>query len=280
MNDRNYLTAVSAQSAGDVWAVGWYFDNALQAGRTLIEHWDGTNWQIMPSPNPYNQGNDLFAVTVISAGDVWAAGSGSNSGDFYAHSTLIHWNGTAWSVAVAPVSDPEGETLIGISGVTTNDVWAAGTIGYGSTARSLLAHWNGSAWTQVPAPSAGAYMSSLAGIQARTATDIWAVGNYALDESGFGYATLVLHGDGSAWTVVPSPNGTIVPTPTPSPPSCAQRARHSYAQRRKRPITANRCVGRRFLQFKARIPCHYRSLTEHWDGAAWSVDYQPQPHSR
>ncbi len=260
-NSRNYLTAVSAQTASDVWAVGWYFDAALSGSRTLVEHWNGSTWTIVTSPNPRNHWNDLSGVTVIGTGDVWAAGSGTNSGDFYAHATLLHWNGTAWSVAMAPVSDPEGETLTGISGVAANDVWAAGTIGYGSTERTLLVHWNGTAWTQVPAPNAGAYMSSLADIQARTATDIWAVGNYALDESGFGYATLVLHGDGSTWTVVPSPNGTIVPTPTPRPPpapSAPQSYLNAVSGRATDDVWA---VG----YYPATAP--RRTLTEHWNGA-------------
>lgn len=271
-NNRNDLTAVSAQAAGDVWAVGSYFDAALAVSRTLIEHWDGSAWTIVPSPSPRSQGNGLSAVTVISLGDVWAAGSGTDSGDFYAHATLLHWNGTAWTVATAPNTSPDGETPAGISGAAAGDVWAAGTSGYGSTAGSLLLHWNGSAWTQVPAPSAGSYMSYLNGIQARTAGDIWAVGSYALDSSGLGYATLILHWNGTAWTVIPSPNGTLVPTPTPSPPpapSAPSTVLNAVSGRTAADVWA---VGS-FGEASNTVP--RRSLTEHWDGSTWTVIPSP-----
>src|SRR5438874_12531466 len=46
----NQLRAVSAESAQNVWAVGYYY--VPQRGQqTLIEHWDGTAWSVVPSPN-------------------------------------------------------------------------------------------------------------------------------------------------------------------------------------------------------------------------------------
>src|SRR5437764_621866 len=41
----NVLNGVAVVSANDVWAVGYY------SGGTLIEHWDGTSWSVVPSPN-------------------------------------------------------------------------------------------------------------------------------------------------------------------------------------------------------------------------------------
>src|SRR3954466_3149445 len=38
----NYLRGVTAVSANDIWAVGFYYNGSVQ--RTLTEHWDGTNW--------------------------------------------------------------------------------------------------------------------------------------------------------------------------------------------------------------------------------------------
>src|SRR3954451_20005135 len=45
------LKSVDAVSANNVWAVG---DLGLRRGveRTLIEHWNGTSWHRVPSPNP------------------------------------------------------------------------------------------------------------------------------------------------------------------------------------------------------------------------------------
>src|SRR5205085_2469989 len=46
------LYAVSALSSSDVWAVGNNYDGGPVLVRTLIMHWDGTQWSVVPSPNP------------------------------------------------------------------------------------------------------------------------------------------------------------------------------------------------------------------------------------
>jgi hypothetical protein len=47
----NALYSVAALSADDVWAVGTSYAGyqGLYEGHTLIEHWDGHSWQIIPS---------------------------------------------------------------------------------------------------------------------------------------------------------------------------------------------------------------------------------------
>src|SRR5687767_6531273 len=69
----NVLNAVSGTSANDVWAVGVSHDGTPPS-RTLIEHWDGAQWSIVPSPSPDNQLNELRGVAAISATDAWAVG--------------------------------------------------------------------------------------------------------------------------------------------------------------------------------------------------------------
>ena len=46
---------------------------------TLIEHWDGTSWTIISSPNPGTASNSLFGVTALSDGTVVAVGTQENS---------------------------------------------------------------------------------------------------------------------------------------------------------------------------------------------------------
>src|SRR3989442_4417555 len=74
----NQLSGVTCLSASDCWAVGSYF-NAASVAQPLIEHWDGTSWAIVPSPNTGSeQGNllsGLAGVTCVSASDCWAVGS-------------------------------------------------------------------------------------------------------------------------------------------------------------------------------------------------------------
>jgi hypothetical protein len=67
---KNILRGVSAVSAGDVWAVGFY-ENSSQLERTLILHWNGSGWTTVQSPNGgTNFPNALFGVAAIAANDV------------------------------------------------------------------------------------------------------------------------------------------------------------------------------------------------------------------
>src|SRR5689334_17781737 len=67
------LQAVAGVGANDAWAVGEYIGGQYNQWQTLTEHWDGTAWTIVPSPNNiYN--NRLYAVTAIASNDVWAVG--------------------------------------------------------------------------------------------------------------------------------------------------------------------------------------------------------------
>src|SRR5215475_6880935 len=44
------LSAVAARSARDAWAVGSY--DTGSGFRTLIEHWNGSKWKVVPSVDP------------------------------------------------------------------------------------------------------------------------------------------------------------------------------------------------------------------------------------
>ncbi len=68
------LNGIAAVSATDVWAVGRYGDSNGDE-HTLIEHWNGSSWSAIPSPNPGGQSQGLSSVAAVSASDVWAVGS-------------------------------------------------------------------------------------------------------------------------------------------------------------------------------------------------------------
>ena len=82
----NSLDEVAAVSANDIWTVGSY-NNNNKVSQTLIQHWDGSKWRIVPSPN-FDLGNNILqGLTVISTNDVWAVGEYANSGNI--NGTLI-----------------------------------------------------------------------------------------------------------------------------------------------------------------------------------------------
>lgn len=46
----NQLHGVSALSENDVWAVGVSYNAERTLASTLIEHWNGAQWSVVPSP--------------------------------------------------------------------------------------------------------------------------------------------------------------------------------------------------------------------------------------
>ncbi len=70
----NDLNGVASVSANDVWAVG---DTNQQ---TLTEHWNGTAWSVVTSPNPSASQNILDAAAADPSSDqAWAVGAFFNT---------------------------------------------------------------------------------------------------------------------------------------------------------------------------------------------------------
>ena len=91
---------------------------------TLTEHWNGTAWSVVPSPNISSGNNNLFGVAAVSTTDVWAVG------EFVAPSgveqaLIEQWNGTSWSVVSSP-SAGGSNVLSGVAIISANDIWAVG----------------------------------------------------------------------------------------------------------------------------------------------------------
>ncbi len=109
MAANTYLNGVTAESANNVWAVGWgSYDPVTQetaAPITWVLQWNGTTWKHVPSPNPGEieaAGSDdrLFGAVAVSASDVWAVGwteGGPLGGGIYPAGTLAEqWTGKKW----------------------------------------------------------------------------------------------------------------------------------------------------------------------------------------
>jgi hypothetical protein len=103
----NALGGVAAISANDIWAVGTFTDPTTDIGRTLTEHFNGTSWSIIASPNPTTGQNSLNGVTALSTGTIVAVGfSIDGSGDT---NGLILQNGAnpgAAALRTATATDP------------------------------------------------------------------------------------------------------------------------------------------------------------------------------
>src|SRR6266700_3509778 len=126
----NNLFGVAAVSTSDVWAVGDAFDSSSVTYHTLIEHWDGSTWSVIPSPSVGKaqiEDNILSAVTATSAQDVWAAGMKVVEGSKVPRQTLIlHWDGKSWHVMDSPNGSQPNNELFSIAAISTVDGWAVG----------------------------------------------------------------------------------------------------------------------------------------------------------
>jgi hypothetical protein len=140
LNYGGRLGGVVALSSKNVWAVGSstlppIYTNSLKTVsfnpvQNLIEHWDGKAWAIMASPNvgPVDvyQSNQLYAITALSATDLWAVGSYKlPDGSDRQLSLALHGNGTSWNVA--PVPDVGlNNILFGAAAVAPSTLWVVG----------------------------------------------------------------------------------------------------------------------------------------------------------
>ena len=88
----NVLYAVSMPSAGKAWAAGYFVNGKFQQ-QTLIEHFDGNAWSVIPSPS-LGSGTDsgFAAITAIPGGGLWAVGVTAPTKGAGSYSTLIEFH--------------------------------------------------------------------------------------------------------------------------------------------------------------------------------------------
>jgi len=193
--NKSLLLGVTATSAKDVWAVGFFNSHNVQ--QTLIEHWNGTTWKRVPSPDPGGPANSasLMSVAASSPSNAWAVGWFDSHGTQKA--LILHWNGIAWKRFTSPSVDRPSvnggvNTLSGVTILSAKDAWAVGTYSTLSTAQvTMAAHWNGKTWTLEASPNLGSFTNAFTAVAASSPADIWAVGDY---QSGTGLVrTMAYH---------------------------------------------------------------------------------------
>jgi hypothetical protein len=209
------LNGVDEIGPANVWAAGVL---TLTAGgaRTLIDHFTGTSWAVVPSPNPFTgpgADDELNAVGGTSASDLWAVGFDFN-GSNLAQGLFEHFNGTTWHAA-PPLTAPGIPNFEAVSAVSPSDVWAVGTA---ETAidSTLAAHWNGQTWQAVTTPCLNGNkiihqengcqqsQNELTGVTAVAANNVW-VSGFETENSNL-HVPYVLHWDGTSWTLTKTPN--------------------------------------------------------------------------
>jgi hypothetical protein len=262
-DNTGYLAGVVDISPTLAWAAGTINVGLGNPGQ-VIEQWNGTQWSEFPGPKFGSEDQpSIFAMTSTSANDIWAIGS------LLVDQELLfflfeHWNGTAWT---ATALESEDAFLMGASADAPNDAWAVGFNGpENDTSGTLAMHWNGTNWSQVATPNVGSGANQLNGVLALAPNDVWAVGFSTAIPPPQGAPTLTLieHFDGTAWSVVPSPN--VGPN-------------SGYQSNRLFGLTANSpndvwAFGSYFAENGSE---QQGTLLLHWDGSSWTVAPSPDP---
>jgi hypothetical protein len=259
------LASVAALSAHDAWAVGAFEPSGGRPLlRTLVEHWNGSAWAVVPSP-ALGDVAYLGALAAVSPGDVWAVGGtiahGGIHGDY--RPLIEHWTGSSWRRTRAPrlARDITWAQLHDVAALSVRNVWAVGqqiSRISGRSSRALVLHWNGSRWREVagPAPRHTSYVV------------LNCVGGYA---------------SGTPWTA-----GTQFPAaPGPYRPLIARRRRGGWSAVRTPSRRASSLVIDALTVPSPRNgwavgalsppPRPEQTLVEHWDGNTWKIIPSPSP---
>ena len=196
----NALSAVSAVSANDVWAVGT--SPVSVPSRAVLMHWDGVTWSLTPEPaeTALWSSTGRTGVTAVSANEVWAVGQFS----------AWRWNGSAWTVPAGF----SGQSLLGIDHGSPNNVWSVGTIGGsaggegGSIGPINTAYrFDGASWAATtPNVSLTGNTTAFNGVTVIAPNNVWAVG-------WLNRSTMTQQWNGTAWHIVRSADGNPNPSP-------------------------------------------------------------------
>ena len=273
-------------------------------------------WTSVPPGSSTGQNERATAITCTSEANCWAVGDrfDSRSG-FPTLQTLIErWNGTAWTRIPSPNSNAdatERNSLEGVACTSVSDCWAVGSYEYSDNSfpfpqryvQTLILRWNGSTWSIVASPNSSATESnSLNDVTCTSATDCWAVGSSTFRDNSpvfpqFRSKTLIQRWNGTAWSIVPSPDrgGTRAVTCVSEndcwavdssgilhwdgaswstvPAAADPEGKPNYLS----DITcasASDCwvVGGREIQTE-----RVETLVQHWDGRAWTYVPSPNP---
>ncbi len=254
------LSGVACPTSSNCTAVGSYYDGSNMVA--LAEAWDGTSWNIEPTPNPTGTASSsLSGVACHTASACSAVGSYSTSTT--TGLTLAEgWNGTSWNVEATP--NPAGaasSALFGISCTAATTCMAVGSYSKGFAPKNLAETWNGARWSlQRPIGALGEVPSGLVGVSCSSATACVAVGgvNTLRGARGTPQRMLTEVWNGTRWTFAAAPNPAGAIYSNLSGVAC--------------PTTAVCIAVGGYSNGTTGV-----TLAEAWNGAGWSADPTPNP---
>jgi hypothetical protein len=248
------LSDVACPATANCFAVG------SRSGKALAEFWNGHTWSLMKAPSPRGIRVRLIGIacptrtSCVAVGSYWPTANRQRP-------LAEHWNGKTWAIMTTPTLADGYIAFSAIACPSAKSCFAVGTrlTGSGNTT-TLVEHWNGTKWaTMTSANVGGSAAGSLTGIACVNGATCFAVGDVAYPTRSLpDVVPLIEKWNGSHWAIVASPIPGTNNFSTLFDVRCA---------------TAANClaVGGSGQQTGPGTSSFEHTLTEHWDGTAWSI---------
>jgi len=242
----------SVACANSAFCVG--VGSSSTTGSIVISQWNGTSWVLATVPTPGSGAAELLGVSC--AGPSFCSAVGDFNGNV--EPLVEQWNGSTWTQVTAVNPSGSSQTVLnGISCVNANSCTAVGYSTDASAHRMALAeNWNGTSWsvTSNAVLPSGATTAVLQAVSCVSGSWCMASGQ---QEVGSNFLPLTEMWNGTAWSVVPSPNPSPGTRGLFNGVSCAGP---SY------------CVAVGDYQDAG---IHFRNLVATWNGTTWTQDTVP-----
>lgn len=175
------LQSVSCPNSSSCWAVGATvpnLENRKQEARTFTEHWNGSIWQVVQSPDPSKDHSQLLSVSCQTETTCYAVGL-TEVRKYYTSPLILHLVGGHWKVLQdsLPKKDGEGD----LNGISCGTVLGCLAVGADQQLTRPLAESISGAAYRVLGGVPG--KEQLAAISCPTSSGCWVSGPTATDSA-------------------------------------------------------------------------------------------------
>jgi hypothetical protein len=207
-----YLSAVDCSSANSCMAVGYavFQASGSEPSRetTVAERWNGTSWQMVPTPGPPNATTPISLAGVSCPRPDVCFAVGSTGGGTSSTPLIELWNGTSWSHQPSPGVGHGALHAVSCSGLRACTAVGVAVRPGGVEEQTLAERWDGTRWRVQSTPVvAGSVFSGLFGVSCPLKRTCTAVGGSTAAASPFSSSPLVERWDGriNAWGLQAAP---------------------------------------------------------------------------
>jgi hypothetical protein len=159
----------------------------------LVQHWDGSGWTVVPTPELGSGDAILSAVVARGPDDVWAVGSVTQAD--VPSPVVERWNGSRWARIPVPANVGSSAAFSGAT-LTTDGIAVVGRRIVDQEPQALAILLDGTGWHAIALTAAPSQQAWLASVTSDASGRLWAVGT-RLSSGGF-FGSLVVSGCGSA----------------------------------------------------------------------------------